>query len=104
MPWVRYQRCCKTPSVLKAEGVFFALNSKIGFIPQRAYFRSASIQKPLLRSAEPTGPASKGSLLSRSTDRFPAGSLFKSSTKSSGPTVWRCHAPDGAWRLKKEEL
>jgi hypothetical protein len=73
MPWVRYQRFCKTPSVLEAEGVFFALNSKIGFIPQRAYFHV---------------PASKGSLLSRST-------------KS---TVWPCHAPEGAWRLKKEEL
>ena len=28
MPWVPYQRCIKTPSVLKAEGVFFALKKE----------------------------------------------------------------------------
>ena len=75
MPWVRYQRFCKTPSVLKAEGVFFDLSSRIGFEDAHAqlYFHV---------------PASKGSLLLRST-------------KS---TVWWCRAPTGGvWRLKKEE-
>ncbi len=28
MPWVPYQWYCKTPSVLKAEGVFFALKKE----------------------------------------------------------------------------
>jgi hypothetical protein len=33
----------------------------------------------------------RGCLLFRSADRLPDGSLFKSSTKSSGLTGWWCH-------------
>ena len=84
--------------------IFLSFSAEIGFEvrPSTALFSCPGHRSTRLRRVlgETPGGSRTGSLLFRSANRLPNGSLFKSSMKSSGPSGSWCHAPKGgAWRL-----